>query len=126
MRGKSITRYGIILISAFATLSVHAQQQKPTQEHAAEVLKADVACKALWADHAFDPLRDRFPLGGEKPTFAMLTDGTRLLPKDKPLADLAIKTIEKCRALLASANVGRPEQTKLRLQGFEREQDSLG
>ena len=31
MRGKSIARSGIILISAFATLSVYAQQQETPQ-----------------------------------------------------------------------------------------------
>ena len=128
MRGKSIARYGIILISAFATLSVYAQQQETPQhpqDFSAVYQKAHAACMALWADHALDPLRDKFPLEGQKPTFAMLTDKTRLLPKDKPLADLAIKTIEKCRALNADAMAMLPEQTRVRFQAYDREEDLL-
>jgi hypothetical protein len=68
---------------------------------------------ALWADHAFDPIRDRFPFGGEKPTFAMLTDQTRILAKDRPLAALAIKTIEKCRALQVVAIALLPNTAKI-------------
>jgi uncharacterized caspase-like protein len=122
-----ITRYGIILASAFASLSVYAQQletPKP-QDFATAYQKSNAACMALWADHTFDPLRDKFPLDGQEPTFAMLTDKTRLLPKDKPLADLAIKTIYKCRALYADAYAVLPEQTRLRFKAYNREQDSL-
>ena len=128
MRGKSITRYGIILISAFATLSVYAQQQEAPQrpqDFATAFQKAHAACMALWADHTFDSLRDKFPLGGTTPTFAMLTDQTRILPKDRPLAELAIKTMKKCRALAADALVMLPQQTQQRFEGFYREHDSL-
>ena len=55
----------------------------------------------------------------------MLTDRTRLTPKDRPLADLARKTIEKCRTLYADAYVLLPSQTQTVFQGLEREQDSL-
>jgi hypothetical protein len=108
--------------------SIRAQEQDASQhppDLSTALLKADAACKALWADHAFDPLRDKVPLGGQQPTMPMLTNRSRLLPKDKPLADLAIKTLEKCRALYADANAMLPQQTRLRLQGFDREQDSL-
>jgi uncharacterized caspase-like protein len=128
MRGKAITHCGIILISVFAALTVYAQQQevpRQPQDFSAANNKAHEACMALWADHAFDPLRNKFPLTGEKPTFAMLTDKARLLPKDKPLADLAIKTIEKCRALEADAIALLPQQTQQRFKSFYREQDSL-
>ena len=60
-----------------------------------------------------------------KPTFAMLTDQTRILAKDRPLAALAIKTIEKCRALQVVAIALLPNQTQQRFEGFFREQDSL-
>jgi hypothetical protein len=100
-----------------------AQQQPPDYRTAIE--QADQQCNALWADHAFDALRDKIPLGGQKPTLSMLTDPTRLVPSDKPLADLAIKAIEKCRALFAVATNMLPQQTQMVVQGFEREQDSL-
>jgi uncharacterized caspase-like protein len=122
---------GLLIVAVFGTAlcaSVRAQQQDASQhpqDFSAAYLKADTACKVLWANHAFDPLRDKIPLGGQKPTSAMLTNGARLLPKDRPLADLAIKTLEKCRALYADANAMLPQQTRLRLQGFNREQDSL-
>jgi hypothetical protein len=82
---------------------------------------AKVACAALWADHAFDPIRDKFPLGEDgKPTFAMLTYSPRI-----DLVALAIKTIEKCRALQADAIALLPNQTQQRFEGFYRETDSL-
>jgi len=128
MRGKST----VLVIAAIATLSlcgsINAQQQETTQhpqDFATAFAKAHAACMALLADHALDPLRDKFPWEGQKPTFAMLTDRTRLLPKDRPLADLAIKTIEKCRALQADAIALLPQQTQQRLQSFDREVDSL-
>jgi hypothetical protein len=128
MRGKSIARYGIILISAFATLSVYAQQQEPPQQpqdFSTAFQKAHTACTALWANHTFDPIRDRFPFGDQKPTFTMLTDPTRVFAKDKPLAELAIKTLGKCRALEADAIALLPQQTQRKLEGYYREQDSL-
>jgi hypothetical protein len=134
MRGKSIIRFvGPVIVSALAisgackTTAYGQQRETPQQPQvfSAAYLKADVACKALWAVHAFDPLRDKVPLGGQKPTLAMLTNRTRLLAKDKSLADLAIKTLGKCRAMYAEATVLLPQQTQLRIQGFDRAQDSL-
>jgi hypothetical protein len=63
--------------------------------------KAKGYCDALWASHTFDWLRPKIPLGDEKPTLSMLTSKERLHPKDKPRADLAIKTIEQCRQAYA-------------------------
>jgi hypothetical protein len=129
MRGKSITRYGVILISAFVTLSVHAQQQSnsPTfnQSYEAAFHKATEECGALWSDHAFDELRTRVPLGGESPTFSMLTNTEKLQPKDKPLADLAIKTVQKCRELYKPVYAMLPPQGLSMIQGLERQQDAL-
>jgi len=34
-------------------------------------------CARLWSDHAFDSLRKRIPLAGEKPTFEMLKNNGR-------------------------------------------------
>ena len=128
MRGKPVTRCGIIFLAAFASVSAYAQQQEATQQpqdFSTAFSNANAACMALWADHAFDPLRDKFPFGGEKPTFGMLTDRTRVLPKDRPLAELAIKTLGKCKALYADAIAKLPQQTQKRLEGYYREQDSL-
>jgi uncharacterized caspase-like protein len=125
---RPVTRYGIILLAAFATLSAYAQQQetpRQPQDFSAVLNKAREACEALWADHAFDPIRNKFPLMGDKPTFAMLMDRTRLLPKDKPLADLAIKTVGKCRELSADAVVMLPQQTQRIIENGYREQDLL-
>jgi hypothetical protein len=125
MLRKSITRYGIILISAFAALPVYAQQQETPQKPqdlAPAFQKAFTACEALWADHALDPLRDKFPHEGHEPTFAMLTDKTRL---SRPLADLLIKAVEKCRALDWDAIALLPEQTRLRIKAYDRQVDSL-
>ena len=128
MRRKSITRYGIILISAFAALSAYAQQQagpQQPQDFATAFQKAHEACMALLADHALDPLRDKFPWEGQKPTFAQLTDPTRFLPKDRSLADVFVKTTEKCRALQKDAIALLPNQPQQRMEGFYREVDSL-
>jgi hypothetical protein len=125
---------GLLIVAIFGAAvcaggaSIRAQEQDASQhpqDFSAAYLKADTACKALWADHAFDPLRDKVPLAGQKPTVPMLTNRSRLVPKDRPLADLAIKTLEKCRALQGEAIALLPQQTRLRLQGFDREQDSL-
>jgi hypothetical protein len=35
-------------------------------------------CARLWSDHAFDSLRKRIPLAGEKPTFEMLKNPEKL------------------------------------------------
>jgi hypothetical protein len=55
----------------------------------------------------------------------MLTDKTRLRPKDKPLADLAIKTLAMCRSLYADAYALLPQQTRVEVQALNLEQDSL-
>jgi len=81
MQGKLLIRS---IVTAFVTLWVtgsitFAQQQEAPQQpqnFATAYQKARAACDALWADHVLDPLRDKFPLGGQKPTLAMLTDRT--------------------------------------------------
>jgi hypothetical protein len=87
--------------------------------------KAHLACDALWSDRAFDPLRRRIPLGDEKPTFSMLTNTQKLQPKEKPLADLAIKTLEKCRSGYAPVFAMLPPQVNAMIQGVQRRQDDL-
>ena len=117
-----------VIVSALAILcaggtDTRAQEPPPTESFSQAFFKANAACKALWADHAFDSLRDKFPLGGENPSMAMLTSRLRLAPKDRPLADLAITAIQKCRALYVGTYTTLPGQTRSRLQGFDREQE---
>jgi hypothetical protein len=90
----------IIAVLLFARdTRVHAQQPDATklnQTYEAAVAKAIADCRTLWSDHAFDSLRVRIPLGEEKPTFSMLKNTERLRPKERPVADLAIRTLERC------------------------------
>ena len=77
--------------------SVRAQQPDATkfnQTYETASAKAREECQTIWADRAFDPIRDKIPLMEEKPTFSMLKNFERLRPKDRPLADLAMKAIE--------------------------------
>ena len=71
------------------------------QTYERTLAKAQDECKTLWSSHTFDWLRKKIPLGDEKPTLSMLTSKDRLRPKDKPRADLAIKTLEQCRQAYA-------------------------
>jgi len=87
--------------------------------------KARDACKVMWADHAFDPLRARIPLGEDKPTFEMLKNNEKLKAKERPLADLAIKTLEKCRTAYTDVYAMLPPQTSAMIHGVERQQDAL-
>ena len=80
--------------------------------------KAQQECIALWSDHVFDPLRKKLPLGEDKPTFSMLTNNEKLQAKDRPLADLAIKTLEKCWSLYAPAYSMLPPQLKFYFKEF--------
>jgi Caspase domain len=107
--------------------SVRAQQPDATkfnQTYESAVAKAHEECHALWADPAFDPIRDKIPLEG-KPTFPMLKNSERLRPKDRPLADLAIKTLERCRAAYAPVYAMPPLQVYRMVKGLDRRQDAL-
>jgi hypothetical protein len=87
--------------------------------------EATAECKALWSSNTFDTLRKKIPLGDEKPTLAMLTNRERLYPKDRPLADLAIKTLEKCRAAVAPAYAMFPPQIGAMKDGIDRKHDAV-
>src|ERR1700680_3410306 len=97
----------ILLVAAFICAeapTVRAQQSNAANfnnTYESVVAKARETCATLWSDRAFDPLRVKIPLGEEKPTFAMLKNIEKLQAKDRPLADLAIKALEKCRAAYA-------------------------
>jgi Caspase domain len=106
---------------------VRAQQPDATkfnQTYESAVAKAHEECHALWADPAFDPIRDKIPLEG-KPTFPMLKNSERLRPKDRPLLDLAIKTLERCRAAYAPVYAMLPLQVFRVVQGLDRRQDAV-
>jgi Caspase domain/PDZ domain len=107
---------------------VHAQQSDSSgfdSSFKSNLAKAQEVCKALWSDHTFDPLRVKVPLGGDKPTFAMLKNAEKLSSKDRPLADLAVKTLEKCRAAYADVYAMLPPQVSAMIHGVERRQDAL-
>src|SRR5262249_35996055 len=89
---------GLLVACGTNTYAQQAESLDFNQTLAAAAQKAVADCKALWSDHAFDGLRTKIPLDGEKPTVGMLTNTEKLHPKDKPVADLAIKTLEKCRS----------------------------
>ena len=129
MRASVIT-LAIGLCALFCGMCDHAQAQQsnaPTfnESFQSAFTKAHQECTALWSDHAFDSLRSRIPLGDDKPTFSMLTNSQKLPPKDKPLADLAIKTLEKCRAAYAPVYAMLPSQMNALIQGVQRRQDDL-
>jgi hypothetical protein len=67
----------------------------------------------------------KIPLDGEKPTLVMLTNVEKLHPKDKPVANLAIKTLAKCRAAYAPVYAMLPATIVNLMHGNEREQDAL-
>ena len=108
-------------------LNALAQQSSPptfNQTYEGAFVQAREACKALWSDHVFDPIRGKIKLDDEKPTFSMLTNKEKLQPKDRPLADLAIKTLEKCRNGYAPVFAMLPQQVVVLIQGVQREQDA--
>jgi hypothetical protein len=79
--------------------NVQAQQSATFNDtYESAVANARQRCATLWSDRALDPLRDKIPLGDQKPSFAMLKNNEKLKAKDRPIADLAIKALEKCRA----------------------------
>jgi hypothetical protein len=93
---------GIIPQPALAPDNSQVAEQVPSpaslNQRYERIAKAREACKTLWSNHAFDPLRAKLPLAEDKPTLSMLTNKHRIHPKDKPLVDLAIRTLAQCRA----------------------------
>lgn len=55
----------------------------------------------------------------------MLTSNEKVASKEKPLGDLAIKTMEKCRSAWAPVNAMLPPQVGALVHGVEREQDAV-
>ena len=119
---------GIAVLFCVSNASVLAQQPDATkfnQSYESAVAKARQECATLWSDHVFDPLRDKINFSEDKPPLAMLTNSTRIRPKDKPLADLAIKMLERCRTAWAPAYALLPPQVNVMIQGVQRRQDAL-
>jgi uncharacterized caspase-like protein len=124
---KLILGLGVAAFLAAATASAHAQQPDATlfgSAYQTATTKAAEACRKLWANPAFDPLRDKVPLGSQKPTMQMLTSSARLDPKDRPMADLAIKVVEQCRAAYTPAYAMLQEATRTLIEGLYREEDA--
>jgi len=119
-----------LLIGVFLCLGnggVQAQQRDAedfNQKYENEVSRARAECSRLWSNHDFDSLRTKIPLGEEKPTFSMLKNVEKLNRKDRPLADLAIKTLEKCRKAYEPVYAMLPPQVRGMLEGIQRRQDS--
>jgi Caspase domain len=117
-----------VLLCAGAA-NVRAQQSdaiKTPENYETAVAKARARCTALLADHGLDPLRDKIPFGeGQHPTTAMLANSERLRAEDKPVVDLAIKKVAKCREAWAPAWAMLPTATNLVMEGVQRKLDVL-
>jgi uncharacterized caspase-like protein len=123
--GCVIIQVSIGLFLCLGNGSVHAQTAEDfEQKYATEVSKARAECSRLWSNHDFDSLRTRIPLGDEKPTFSMLKSAEKLNRKEKPLADLAIKTLGQCRKAYETVYAMLPPQVRAMIEGIERRQDS--
>jgi hypothetical protein len=134
MGRTSITLIGHLAFGVVALLcgaagqvrAASAQQQFDAGNFQAATAKATEYCTTLWSDHAFDPLRDKIPLlPGEQPTSSMLINAQRVRPEDKPLADLALKTAEKCNEAHATAWLMLPAPVRAKLVSIKRQADAL-
>jgi hypothetical protein len=106
------------------TTQVSSESFNQTYEQA--LAKAQADCNSLWSSNTFDPLRTKIPLKvGEKPTLSMLTSKERVHPKDKPLADPAVKALENCRAANAPVYAMLPPHYSGLKNVLERKQDAL-
>lgn len=123
---RSFALGAVALVLGVEQYAIAQQSNPPTsnQTYDSAFNQAREACKGYWSDHVFDPIRSKIELDEDKPTFSMLTNKERLQPKDKPLADLAIKTLEKCRSGYAPVFAMLPQQVVVLIQGVQREQDA--
>jgi Caspase domain len=120
----------LLSMAAFLWASIPPLSAQETasfnQTYEQTLAKAQDDCKTLWSsDHTFDWLRQKIPLGEEKPTLSMLTSKERLHPKDKPRADLAIKTLDQCRQAYALLYAMLPAGVQDMIHGLERRQDAV-
>jgi len=126
VRRNILSSFFIFLAALFIGVAdVAAQQTDRSQTYATAIAKARAECDVFWSDRALDPLRNKFPFGEEKPTIEMLTNPERIRPQDKPLADIAIKAVERCRTAYGPAFAMLPPNVNSMVQGVYRKQDSL-
>jgi hypothetical protein len=119
---------GILVLLCGASGQVRAAsppQQFDAGNFQAAAAKASEYCTTLWSDHAFDPLRDKIPLLGGQPTPSMLTNPQRVRPEDKPLAELALKTAEKCKTAAAAAWAMLPPPVHAKVLKLTQQADAL-
>jgi hypothetical protein len=132
-RVASITLIGNLAFGVVALLcgapgqvrAASAPQQFDAGKFQVATAKANLYCATLWSDHAFDPLRDKTPLQGEPPTASMLANPQRVRPEDKRLADLVLKTTEKCHAAFATALAMLPPAVHANVLSVKRNGDAL-
>jgi hypothetical protein len=119
-----LVSFGIAVFLATACVRAQPSLTDFNQAYESAVAKARQDCAALWSNHAFDPFRDKVSFSDDKPTFSMLKNTEKLLPKDRPIADLAIKTLEQCRKAYEPVYSMLPPQIANLLHGVERRQDA--
>jgi hypothetical protein len=107
-----------------ASLAEEQKLQNFQKIYEDKVSEAHTECTKLWSNPAFDSLRKRIPLGDEKPTFAMLRNPDKLKQRERPLADLAIQTLEKCRKAWEPVYEMVPPDAKQRILSSQRLQDA--
>jgi uncharacterized caspase-like protein len=116
----------VLVFALLAATDALAQEQTPESlQKKIEKASAEATseCARLWSDHAFDSLRKRIPLEGEKPTFTMLKNPERLKKSERPMADRAIATLEKCRKAWEPVYALLPTAASERIRADQRLQD---
>ena len=120
---------GFLAVVSGPRANAQSQNSQPlsfNQSYENAAAQAQQKCNELWSDHAFDSFRNKIEFDGDKkPTFKMLTSTDRFAAKDKPIGDLAIQTLEKCRAAWTPVYSMLPPQASALIHGVEREQDAL-
>jgi hypothetical protein len=107
-----------------SSLAQEPKAQDLQHQYEEKVSAARAECTKLWSNPAFDSLRKRMPLTEEKPTFAMLKNPERLKPRERPVADLAIKTLETCRKQWQPVYEILPPEIRERILTSQRLQDA--
>src|ERR1700738_2048552 len=124
---RLIARFFLVWACCLPAIGAQAQETNAGSIETFDVLfaRGKEQCRALWADHAFDALRKKIPLTEDKPTFAQLTNREKLTAKDRPMADQAVKTVEKCREGYGPAYSKLAQPIQSAIHGVERKQDAL-